>query len=382
MKNTQYKISHTAEEIWNMEKKREFADDIECHYKGLLNFLDILYYRNGNSAYPEVLTRHTVFYLALTMPSLAIIDSSRTKEITYNLHIAGETLENPLLTHVLDGYDSKSIRMVRTGFIYALHKMVGGMKLNDVKLHSYAEKVYQRIIWNGKSTQNVYAIETIQGTYQILPNLEALMLFKIHDMCYGSRYFDKVGEKVLSFITTYMVDEETGLFHEFYKTGAFGIENEFLSSKAAWHSTELKTSVNAMAIPFMHLFDKKRSERAWSEFKRRYSERILNLTSDNIADGVGKSYLTQLAPITESLYGALLTAKEMRDKDFFEEVQKHIILLGKPHMREGKIFFDELGDMKVLQGHFIFFARAHVGWHKILNHNWENYYNTDYNKVR
>lgn len=382
MKNTQHKISNTAEEIWGMLRKSEFTQDIECHYRGLLNFLDILYYRNGNSSYSQVLTRHTVFYLALTMPSLAIIDNSRTKEITYNLHIAGETLENPLLTHVLDGYDSAPIRMVQTGLVFALHKMVGGMKLNDAKLNAYAQKVYQRIISNGQSAENVYAIETIQGIYQILPNLQALMLFKIHDKCYGSQYYDLVGEKVLSFITTNLMDETSGLFHDFYKTGAFGIENEFLSSKAAWHSTELKPSINALAIPFMHLFDKKRSERAWSEFKRRYSEMLVNLTSENIADGVGKSYLTQLAPLTESLYGALLTAKEMGDKDYFEEMQKHIILLGKPHMREGKIFYDQLGDMKVLHGHFIFFARAHIGWHKILNHSWGKYYNKDYNKVR
>ena len=73
MERPDYKhpFSLTAEEIWGMEETQEFPSDIECHYKGLLNLMDVLYYRNGNSFYPEIKTRHTAFFLALSMPSFA-----------------------------------------------------------------------------------------------------------------------------------------------------------------------------------------------------------------------------------------------------------------------------------------------------------------------
>jgi len=318
----------------------------------------------------------------MAMPSLAIIDPSRTKEISYNLHIAGELMENQLLTCSLDGNNSEPVRTVETGLIYAMHKMVSGKKINDIKLHNYVEKIYQHIVTNGASVQKVYAIETIQGVYQILPNLEALMMLKIHDMCYGTNYYTSISGKVLSFIEENLIDKETGLFNEFYKNGSFGIENEKLSGDAAWHSTELKASTNGLAIPFMHYFNKEGAEVAWIEFKKKFSDEIMAYTREDFIDGTGHSYLSQLSPKTEAVYGAMLAAREMNDKDFFEQIQKRVLEIGEPCQREGKIFYDGLGTMKVLQAHFILFARVHIGWNRIFNNDWQAHYAADYNIVR
>ncbi len=72
----------------------------------------------------------------------------------------------------------------------------------------------------------------------------------------------------------------------------------------------------------------------------------------------------------------------MNDKEYFELIQNHIMEISGPDQREGKVFFDATGDEQALHGDFLAFARAHVGWGKLMSHNWEDYYSFDYNKVR
>ena len=72
--------------------------------------MDVLYYRNGNSFFPEVKTRHTAFFLALAMPSYAFIDPHRTREMKYNLHAAAIAIENDELTKLVEPYDSLQMR--------------------------------------------------------------------------------------------------------------------------------------------------------------------------------------------------------------------------------------------------------------------------------
>ena len=95
-----HSFTMTADKIWGMEDTHEFLPDFEGHYKGLLNMIDVLYYRNGNSYYPPVKSRHTAFFLALAMPSYAYIDPHRTLEMKYNIHAAAIAIENDALTEL------------------------------------------------------------------------------------------------------------------------------------------------------------------------------------------------------------------------------------------------------------------------------------------
>lgn len=375
----EHKITQDAASIFSMEEKHEYTDDIECQYRGLLNFMDVLYYRNGNSSYPQVRTRHTIACLAMAMPSLAIIDPSRTKEISYNLHVCSNVINFPLLTFALDGYNSEVIRLVETGLCTALYRLVSGNPMNDELFHHTVQKLCDKMDFNRKS-QGIYGIETLAGIYNILPNLMVLLIWEIHDRIFGTKYL-KEKEEILQWINRELVDKETGLYRESYKTGAFGIENESLNPNAFFHTMDLTDNINAIVIGFMHYFDPIESEKAWEKFKYYYLDAILHIRTEEIVNGSGRSYLTQLSPVTEALYGALFTAKEMKDAEIFEKIQKHIFEITSPDLREGKMFLDAVEEEK-LQCHALLLSRVHVGWKKIMEHNWAAAYNCDYNKIQ
>ena len=363
-----------------MEHTHELTDDIHCQYLGMLNFLDQMYYRNGNSSFAQIRTRQSVFTLAQAMPSLAILDPDRTREITYNLNVCGIVMDMPLLTCALDGFNSEPIRLVETALILAFYRLVGGRSLHDGRFHECARLLYEKMRFNGCSMQQTWGVETCAGIYQIVPNLWALMAFRIHDRIFGTDY-SRIEPDVMQWIRRELIDSDTGLFREYYKTGAFGIPDEKLCPEAFWHSTTLPAHVNALCICYMHYFDPEIAERAWKAFKPRFLPELLALRTEDIADGTGRSYLTQLAPATEALYGALLAAKELRDDTVFEQLQRHIFAITGPSMRENKLFLDDVQEER-LHGYYLLLARAHVGWENIMSHDWAPDYMRDYKKVR
>lgn len=378
----EHRLTLTADEIWGMEKTHEFPTDIESHYKGLLNMMDVLYYRNGNSFYPEVKTRHTAFFLALAMPSFAYIDPHRIREMKYNLHAAAIAIGNEELDKRVDPYDSIQIRNLEMFVTFAMYKLVSEKKVNDAPFHQMAEYIYHRIESNGKSAQGIAAYDTIQGTYQVYPNAAALLAFRIHDRCFGSNYCEHIESRMMNFIKKELFDEEQGIYRAFYKTGSLGAVGERLNKNAFWRSETPSAAANALGICFMNYFDADSCRTAWKNHKRLFTDKFLNMTAEELSDTETSSYISQLSPAAEGFYSTLAAAKEMDDRRYFEQLQKYLMEISGAEQREGKIFFDALGKEQALHGDFLTFSRVHAGWGKLMNHDWTAYYEYDYNKVR
>ena len=380
--NYDHSFTLTSDKVWEMEKTHEFPPDFESHYRGLINLIDFLSYRNGVSYYHTVKSRHAAFFVALAMPSYAYIDPHRTLEMKYNLHAAAIAIENEGMTDVQYPYNSERMRTLEAFATLAMYKLVSEKTLNDKHMHELAEKVYERIVENGASEQHTYAYDTIEGTYQVYPNALALLAFEIHDRYFGTDYSKKIQENVLAFITDKLVDKDTGLFSNYYKTGSLGYPGEHLSEMATWSGKTPDASANALGITFMNHFNPEQAGAAWEVHKQVFTDKLLMITSEQLADTQQASYLSQVNPTAEGLYATLLAAKEMNDKEYFEKIQNHLMKIALPEQREGKVFFDGAGDEQFLHGNFLAFARVHVGWDKLLNHPWEKYYKFDYNKVR
>lgn len=369
-----------AREIWNMIDNAEYSDDIEAHYKGLLNYLDIIGYRNGNSFDPPIITRHAMAYLAFSMPSLAYVDPSRTRELSYNLNVACDYLDNPLLVRRTERYNSDHMLLVEEGLSCAFYRLISGRKMWDEDFHKYAEDIYNKIVKNSE-TDKVWAINTLQGRFEVLPNAMALMIFELHDRFFGTDY-SKIKQHVLDFMNDKLRDPKTGMYYECLLTGTLGYPNESIKEEHAWHPDILKPSVNGLALAFMNYFDPEGCWKAWANFKEYFMESLSSVQSEDICDAVGTSYLSQLAPSSEALLGAMLAAREMGDKEAFNMLQDRLVEIGKPKLAEGKIFYTELGSNQHLLGYFILFSRVHLGWKTLFEHPWEQFYQRDYNKVR
>ncbi len=370
----------TAEEIFSMEETHALTEDIECQRYGMIDYLDVLNYMNGNSFDGSLETRQTIANMALAMPSIAYINPHKTREMIYNLHLVCDNIRSYHLLNRISSFHSENMVLVQEGMAAALYRMVSGDKLHDEQFHKAARGLYDLVCSNSLQ-QHVYGVDTTRGRFEVVPNVMTMMIFELHDRFFGSR-LSHVNEKIRAFICENLQNPETGLYYESYQTGSIGYVGENINPASAWRTNVLRASVNGLAITFMNYFDPENCRKAWEHYKEMFMESVLNLTAEEIADSVGCAYNTQLGPGSEDLLASLLAAKEMQDPKAFGTLQQHLFEIGKPHLWEGLMVFTEFGETEHLIGHYALYSRVHVGWEKLLTHDWETYYEYDYNEIR
>ena len=374
-------VSSSADAVWKMEENRDFTKDIWAQYKGMADsFLDIINYMNGHSFDDPYQSRQAIAYLGYAMPSLAYICPYQTIDLSYYLNLVNINLPSRWLDDPL-GFHSENVLTIHRALAAGFYRMISGRDMYDGEFHETAKKIYRKIIANGESVQEMFAIETVQARFDAYVNFLALMALELHDKQFGTEY-SVVKPKVLSCIKKKLQDEKTGMFAESYQSGCFGYEGEIVSHRSTWATKLLKASVNGLALSTYHYFEPEEAERAWKNYEMKFTDELLALKAEDIADRLGGSYYTQLDVGSEDLFSAILAAREMEDKEYFKLLQDHLFAISSPTLSEGLIFFNNFGEEQHMLGHFLFFARTHVPWRKLMDHDWESYYGWDYKKVR
>lgn len=379
-----------CEGIWDMPAKGEFTKDIEAHYRTMLYDLDLITYDNCLAEINKVNFRKSMGSMAMAMPSLAMIDKYRTREISYNLHLTARDMCHPNLDNQADAYNSETIRWAHQAIAAGFHRLVTGRNMFDDKLRSSVEKLIRRCEQNKACGQNLYAVDTVSGRYDMYTNLLSMLAFKLNDLHFGTDY-GRCIEPMLAGLAAKLKDPETGLFYEYYQTGSFGYAMEELSESTFWTVKALKAGPNALSISLYHLFKPMEAESMWIAFKEAFGDKLLQMTVDKSRPQSAASYITELGINTEDLFAALLCAKEMKDREFFEALLAHIYDLVRPEHIETKVFYngletkingkDSSGDGPACV-YFSLLAQVHAGWKEIFDFQWEDQYDLDYNKIR
>lgn len=367
-------------EIFAMEETHRLTEDLETMRGAMIDFLDIINYENGNSFDDPLQTRHAMAYMAAAMPSLAYIDPHKTREMGYNLGLVVDNINSYHLLMRMVPYSSDNLQLVEWGLACALYRLVSGRVMHDAEFHESAERIYDLICENGQR-QHVFGIDSRRGSFTVAPNAMALLVLEIHDTIFGTRYLH-VKDDMLTSLIEKLWDPQSGLWFESYQTGSIGYKSEHVNPATAWHTNVILPGVNALAIAFMNHFDPKGCTLAWERFKSLFMDSFLAIDAETVAESVGLSYNTQLGPGSEDLLAAMLAAKEMGDLEAFDALQAHLFEIGQPHMWEGHFTFTEFGELEYMVGYFALFARAHVGWDKLLAHDWAAHYEDDYVVVR
>lgn len=369
--NRAHKLASSAE-IWDMVCKREYPDDIEAHYKMLLYYMDVLDITGANTYDPPVAARHTIAYLAMAVPSLLYIEPGRTRELAFYHHLIYKNILSPHLLKRQNEHNSDNILLLEKAMVAGLYRMISGRETYGDDFHSYAQQIEKRILKNKNSAQSICAIETIPGRYEAYPNFMALMVFALHDKLYDSDY-SRVKAGVLEFLHENLRNEETGLYYEYLHTGEAGIPKQPFHRELYWHTTGLKAGTNGLILSLLHYFEPQNAKDAWENYKAFFTDELLELDKDGLSEA-GLSYHTQLGPGSEALCAALLAAREMDDRVFFDRIYRHLLEISRCYLAEAHIFFPELGEYEHLIGCFLTFAKTHVGWDKLLGHDWQKGY--------
>ncbi len=372
----------SAEEIFEMPEKKDFTLDMWGQYKYMTDWLDIINYTNGHTFDDPSLARMAMGCLGLAIPSLAYTCPYQTRDLSYYENVVNINLPKIYLKSMtMNTFESDNLLTIHRALAAGWYHMISGRDSYDGEFHANAEKLYQTIVNNHLSRQNIWGYDILKGRYDATSNLMALMALEMHDKVFGTEY-SQVADDVLAFVENKLMDEKTGLFVESHSTGAIGYQDEPINPRSSWSTSELLPNVNGLALTFYHYYRPEKAEEAWAEYKKIFAEELLSMQAEEIADDLGMSYLTQLGQNSEALFSALLAAKEMNDIEFFGQLQERLFEIGKPIFTEGLLMYPQLGQLQHLLGFFLVWARAHITWDKLLNHDWENYYGLDYKKVR
>ncbi len=375
-------VTSSADEIWNMPSTRDFSDDMWGHYRKMTDCLDIISYTGGQKYFDPMSQKQIMAWLGMAMPSLCYTNPYQTLDLTYFEHVVSEYIPSPhgWLETIDYSNDSPNYLLCLRALSAAFYKLISGRAFHDGDYHTVAKSIYSKIVENGMSTQGIYAIDTVKGQFEVLPNLMALMAFELHDKFFGTEY-SEVKPRVLEFVNQVMRDSQTGLFYKMYQTGAIGYPGEpDIPSEFFWRTSNIEASVNALALIFYNYFEPEAAAVAWQSFKDTFAEEILSYGADEIG-ATGTNYYTPLASTSEAFLGAMAVAREMDDKEFFGKLQDRLFEVGEPVIVEGSTHWMSLGASEELVGFFIYFCRSHIPWATLFAHDWETYYNWDYNRI-
>lgn len=372
--------SSSADEIFGMVDAGRLTEDIEAQRAGMIDYLDVLNYMNGNSFDDRAQTRHQIAYMACAMPSIAYIDPYKTREMGYNLGLVVNNLGSPFLRARVDAYNSDHVTLVQRALAAGFYRMVTGRPDHDGELRALTEEIHD-ICRDNRQRQHIGAVDTASGRFDVVPNVMAIMVLELADRVFGTS-LSAVSDDIRKLVCDTLRDPESHLFFESYQTGCIGYAGESVNPDAAWHTSVLAASVNAIDIAFAHYIDAQGCERAWKIFKEKFGDELLSIGADDLIQGIGCSYITQLGSAGEALLGGMLAAKEMDDLAFFDMLQNHLFEIADPQLWEGHMCFASLGELQHMIEGFSLFARVHVPWATLLSHDWETYYSYDYREVR
>lgn len=376
-------VTSSADEIWDMPSTQDFSEDMWGHYRKMTDALDIVSYTGGKTySYDPLALKLIMGWLGMAMPSVCYINPNQTLDLTYFEHVVSTYLPCPHGWLVTVDYpnDSSNVAQVFCALSNGFYRLISGRALHDGDFHAAAKSIYSKIMKNGVSSQGIYALDTVSGRFEVLPNLMALMVFELHDKFFGTDY-SQVKPQVMQFIDGVMRDEETGLFCEMYQTGYIGYPGEpDIASEFCWRTSTVSASVNALIMIFYSHFNAEGAASSWQAFKGAYASELLSYGAEEIG-APGSNYYTPLASTSEAFLGAMAAAREMNDKEFFGNLQDRLFEVGGPVIVEGSLHWTELGDDEEIVGFFIYFARSHQPWATLLDHDWETYYNWDFKRI-
>ena len=366
-----------------MAERGALTEDVEAHYRTLLYDLDLVAYNNCNYDGEPVPFRKSLLSMARALASVATIDASRTREASYNLSQIAKAVDHPLLTKKRDRFNSDNLRVVHQALACGLYRLVSGCSIWDAKQREYCERIVRIMDANRVSAQQLEAVDTITGSFDLTVNLQALLALRLHDLQHGTDWSARADE-VIDGLEAVLLDEETGLFFDSFHTGSLGFLREELSTTAFWPLRVTTAGPSALAIALYHYFRPTEAEQMWGTYKVRFGEQLLSVTAEDMRGNVGHSYLTELGGASEALLSAMECAREMEDETFFAQI--HAVFARCTALRhvEARLVYDGLEETEgPLHVYAALAAQVHRPWRFLLEeYPWAEHYGQDFDRVR
>lgn len=186
------------------------------------------------------------------------------------------------------------------------------------------------------------------GRYFAQCNSISLLSLKIYDKLYGTNYSDVEASWTINFIKQKMTDQNNGFYLKMYNT------------KHQFCNPQLSGYTNAWTMTFLRVYEQKYNEDLYSVWKENFTQELgpFAYVKEDLEAGA-----SPLAHLT-----GLLAAKEFEDISLFRKLRNSIDR--KLYQKDDLNHYLYSNINNPIYNGPILWTKVHVGWKKVLEHDW------------
>ncbi|MEL6193304.1 MAG: hypothetical protein AAFR66_14700 [Bacteroidota bacterium] len=177
----------------------------------------------------------------------------------------------------------------------------------------------------------------------------SLLSLKVYDMLYGTQYAEVEGIWTVDFIKAQMTDAHTGFYQKMYQ------------SQMGFTNPDLSGYTNAWTISFLRQFDMVYNDQLYPQWKQKFVHTVGPYAYVNEDLEAGPS------PLATNF--GMVAAKEFGDVKLWNKFRNVIDRSIYPATENYHYLYEGINNP--IYNACLLFAKVHVGWSEILNHDWK-----------
>ena len=299
--------------------------------------------------------RYGIAFSSYAMPSIAMISQKHADRAKHAMYLMINKMKSPKVWGDWISYgmgddpisEGNVMYKGHLNLMYGLYQLMTGNEEFSREFTWLTSKIINEMRRHHLEGKHEGA-DCEPGRYFAQCNSISLLSLKIYDKLYGTDYSDVEASWTINFIKQKMTDQNNGFYLKMYNT------------KHQFCNPQLSGYTNAWTMTFLRVYEQKYNEDLYPVWKENFTQELgpFAYVKEDLEAGA-----SPLAHLT-----GLLAAKEFEDISLFRKLRNSIDR--KLYQKDDLNHYLYSNINNPIYNGPILWTKVHVGWKKVLEHNW------------
>jgi len=299
--------------------------------------------------------RYGIAFSSYAMPSIAMISQEHADRAKHAMYLMIKKMKSPKVWGDWISYgmgddpisEGNVMYKGHLNLMYDLYQLMTGNEEFSRELTWLTSRIIDEMRRHHIEGKHEGA-DCEPGRYFAQCNSISLLSLKIYDKLYGTNYSDVEASWTINFIKQKMTDQNNGFYLKMYNT------------KHQFCNPQLSGYTNAWTMTFLRVYEEKYNEDLYSVWKENFTQELgpFAYVKEDLEAGA-----SPLAHLT-----GLLAAKEFEDISLFRKLRNSIDR--KLYQKDDLNHYLYSNINNPIYNGPILWTKVHVGWKKVLEHDW------------
>ena len=299
--------------------------------------------------------RYGIAFSSYAMPSIAMISQKHADRAKHAMYLMINKMKSPKVWGDWISYgmgddpisEGNVMYKGHLNLMYGLYQLMTGNEEFSREFTWLTTKIINEMRRHHLEGKHEGA-DCEPGRYFAQCNSISLLSLKIYDKLYGTDYSDVEASWTINFIKQKMTDQNNGFYLKMYNT------------KHQFCNPQLSGYTNAWTMTFLRVYEQKYNEDLYPVWKENFTQELgpFAYVKEDLEAGA-----SPLAHLT-----GLLAAKEFEDISLFRKLRNSIDR--KLYQKDDLNHYLYSNINNPIYNGPILWTKVHVGWKKVLEHNW------------